>query len=176
MAQMREIASDRLTLVPQISAHAAEMFLVLGDPAIYQYENAPPQSLEWLRSRFERLESRLSPDGKQRWLNWVIRCSTSELIGYVQATVRTSGEALIAYELSSAYWGRGLGREAVGAMMSELVELYQVNSFSAILKRPNLRSLHLLGRLGFVAATPEQHAGYTLEIDEFLMHREIKNA
>jgi RimJ/RimL family protein N-acetyltransferase len=173
---MREIRTARLTLEPQISAHAAEMFVVLSDPAIYKYENAPPPSLEWLRTRFERLESRLSQDGKQRWLNWVIRCSTLELVGFVQATVRESGEALIAYELSSAYWGRGLGREAVWAMMSELVEHYQVNSLSAILKRANLRSLHLLENLGFVAATPEQHAGYTLEIDEFLMHREIKHA
>ncbi|MEI8029151.1 MAG: GNAT family N-acetyltransferase [Comamonadaceae bacterium] len=173
---MREIRTARLTLEPQISAHAPEMFRVLSDPAIYQYENAAPQSLEWLRTRFERLESRWSPDGKQRWLNWVIRCSTLELVGYVQATVRKSGEALIAYELSSAYWGRGLGHESVGAMMSELVEHYQVNSLGAILKHANLRSLHLLEHLGFVAATPEQHTGYTLEIDELLMHCQIKHA
>jgi RimJ/RimL family protein N-acetyltransferase len=99
-----------------------------------------------------------------------------ELIGYVQATVRANGEALIAYELSSAYWGRGFGREAVGAMMSELVEHYEVKSFSAILKRVNLRSLRLLEHLGFMPATPKEQARHVLELDELLMHREIKHA
>ncbi len=79
-------------------------------PAIYEYENAPPASIEWLRARFTKLEARQSPDGSQQWLNWVIRLPTSELIGYVQATVHADGHAAIAYELCSQYWGRGLAR------------------------------------------------------------------
>jgi hypothetical protein len=30
------------TLEPQVVAHAEEMFLVLSDPAIYEYEGQPP--------------------------------------------------------------------------------------------------------------------------------------
>ena len=118
---MRVITTDHLTLEPQTAAHAEEMFAVLSDPAIYEYENEPPQSLEWLRTRFTKLETRLSADGDEQWLNWVIRLPTSELIGYVQATVRREGRAAIAYELSSAYWGRGLARQAVQAMISEQI-------------------------------------------------------
>src|SRR5713226_8277805 len=109
---MHVIETGSLTLEPQTAAHAEEMFAVLSDPAIYEYENEPPPSLEWLRVRFTRLESRRSADGQQRWLNWVIRLPTSELIGYVQATVFTTGRAAIAYELASRYWGRGLASEA----------------------------------------------------------------
>ena len=69
---MRLIKTSNLTLEPQIAAHAEEMFAVLGDPAIYLYENEPPPSLEWLRDRFTRLETRRSPDGNEQWLNWVI--------------------------------------------------------------------------------------------------------
>ena len=100
---MHVIETGGLTLEPQTAAHAEEMFAVLSDPAIYEYENAPPPSLEWLRARFARLESRLSASGREQWLNWVIRLPSSELIGYVQATVDPSGRAAIAYELSSAY-------------------------------------------------------------------------
>ena len=96
---MHAIEAGALTLEPQTAAHAEEMFVVLSDPAIYQYENRPPPSLEWLRARFARLESRQSPDGQEQWLNWVVRLSTSELIGYVQATVSPSGGAAIAYVL-----------------------------------------------------------------------------
>jgi len=171
---MNRIATGSLTLEPQTEAHAEEMFLVLSDPAIYEYENEPPPSLEWLRARFAELESRFSPEGQEQWLNWVIRLPTSELIGYVQATVHSNGRAAIAYVLSSAHWGRGLARQAVQAMICELVEHYQVQSLSAVLKRANLRSLRLLERLGFSLSSPQQHLKHHVEPDELLMQREIR--
>src|SRR5216117_2721903 len=171
---MHIIKTASLTLEPQSATHAQEMFTVLGDPAIYEFENEPPPSVEWLRARFAKLESRLSADGQEQWLNWVIRVPTSELIGYVQATVRPDGQAAIAYELSSAYWGRGLARQAVQAMISELVEHYRVRCLSAVLKRGNLRSMRLLERLGFSLASPERHMKYQVEPGELLMLREIE--
>src|SRR5882672_1535799 len=126
---MHVIGTGSLTLEPQTAAHAEEMFAVLSDPAIYEYENEPPPSLEWLRTRFTKLETRVSPDGHEQWLNWVIRLSGAELIGYVQATVHPDAQAAIAYELASVYWGRGLARRAVQAMMAELVEHYGVCGF-----------------------------------------------
>src|SRR5262249_17360241 len=54
---IRELRTVRLTLEPQVEAHADAMFELLMDPAIYEYENAPPESLEWLRERFRKLES-----------------------------------------------------------------------------------------------------------------------
>ena len=171
---MRIIKTAGLTLEPQAATHAEEMFAVLSDPAIYELENEPPPSLEWLRARFTKLESRLSADGQEQWLNWVIRVPTSELVGYVQATVRPDGHAAIAYELSSAYWGRGLARQAVQAMISELVEHYQVRRLSAVLKRGNLRSMRLVEHLGFSLASPEEHAKQRVETGEVLMRRNIQ--
>ena len=171
---MRVIETGSLTLEPQTAAHAEEMFAVLSDPAIYEYENQPPPSLEWLRTRFTKLESRLSANGREQWLNWVVRLPTSKLIGYVQATVHPNDRAAIAYELSSAYWGRGLARQAVQAMISELVEHYQVHGLSSVLKRENLRSMRLLERLGFSLASPEQHMKHQVEPGELLMVREIQ--
>jgi ribosomal-protein-alanine N-acetyltransferase len=168
---MRIIETDRLTLEPQIASHANEMFVVLSDPAIYEYENQPPQSLEWLRVRFVKLETRVSPDGHEQWLNWVIRLPASVLIGYVQATILPEGRAAIAYVLSSAYWGRGLGRQAVSAMISELVEQYGVRSFFAVLKLENFRSVRLLEHLGFDFASPEQQMTHSMEPGEILMCR-----
>jgi ribosomal-protein-alanine N-acetyltransferase len=170
---MRVIETGSLKLEPQTAAHAEEMFAVLSDPAIYEYENEPPPSLEWLRARFTKLESMRSPSGREQWLNWVIRLPTAELIGYVQATLQPEERAAIAYELSSAYWGRGLAHRAVQAMISELVQHYQVRSLSSVLKRGNFRSMRLLERLGFSLASPEQHAKHQVEPGELLMVREI---
>ena len=171
---MHLIETATLTLEPQTLAHADEMFVVLSDPAIYEYENEPPPSRAWLRARFARLESRQSADGQECWLNWVIRLPSAELAGYVQATVRPHGHATIAYELSSRYWGRGLARQAVQAMIGELVEHYQVDRLSAVLKRENLRSLCLLERLGFSPATLGQLIAHPVERGELLMYCEIR--
>ena len=160
------------TLEPQCAAHAQEMFGVLSDPTIYEFENEPPESLEWLRDRFARLENRRSADGRQQWLNWVIRLPSSRLAGYVQATVYGDGRAAIAYVLGSQYWGRGLAREAVEAMIAELVRSCHVRTLSAVLKRDNVRSLRLLERLGFVPASPELCAALAVENEEVLMVRD----
>jgi [ribosomal protein S5]-alanine N-acetyltransferase len=166
---MRVLVTGSLTLEPQTSAHAEEMFAVLSDPAIYEYENEPPPSLEWLHARFAKLETRRSGDGQEQWLNWVIRLPASVLIGYVQATIFPDGRAAIAYVLSSAYWGRSFARRAVDAMLSELIEHYGVRSFHAVLKRENVRSIRLLERLGFSPASPEQHVAHDVEPGELLM-------
>jgi RimJ/RimL family protein N-acetyltransferase len=171
---MRVIKAGSLTLEPQIAAHAEEMFAVLSDPAIYEYENEPPASPEWLRDRFTKLESRLSANGQEQWLNWVIRLPTSELIGYVQATVLANDRAAIAYEMHSAYWSRGLAHRAVQAMIGELVRHYQVRTLFTILKCGNHRSLRLLERLSFSMASPEQRTKHQVASDELLMLREIE--
>jgi [ribosomal protein S5]-alanine N-acetyltransferase len=170
---MRVIETARLTLEPQRAAHAQEMFAVLSDPAIYEYENEPPPSVEWLHARYARLESRQSADGRERWLNWVIRLPGSGLIGYVQATVQADGHAAIAYELSSAWWGRGLASEAVRAMIAELVRQHRVRGLGAVLKRDNRRSLRLLQGLGFTLASPQEHVQRRVEPGELLMARGI---
>jgi ribosomal-protein-alanine N-acetyltransferase len=169
---MRIIETPRLTLEPQVAAHADELFAALCDPAIYEYENQPPRSLDWLRQRLVKLESRQSPDGREQWLNWVVRPHAATLIGYVQATVFADGRAMIAYELASSHWGRGLAGEAAAAMLAELRERYGVQVAMAVFKRRNSRSRRLLERLGFRAASAEERERHRVEADEDLMLRE----
>ncbi len=170
---MRTVHADRISLEPQTAAHADEMFVVLSDPAIYEHENEPPSSVEWLRTRFTKLESRLSADGREQWLNWVIRLPGSELIGYVQATVLADHRAQIAYEMKSSHWGQGLGYAATSAMIVELIEHYQVVHLSAVLKQSNSRSRRLLERLGFALASPEAWIAEQIEPDEILMIKDV---
>ena len=141
-----------MALEPQVAAHAAEMFPLLQDPRIYEYENEPPESEEWLRERFARLETRSSRDGTEHWLNWVVRIATGEAIGYVQATVEPGGRSFVAYVLASRWWGQGLASEAVRAMMDELRDAYGARHFVAVFKRRNARSRRLLAGLGFAPA------------------------
>lgn len=172
MAPTQRIVEDHaVRLEPQTASHADEMFTVLADPALYAYENAPPPSVDWLRERFARLESRTSADGTEQWLNWVVRLPSAGLIGFVQATVDTSGRAAIAYVLNSRFWGRGLAAAAVRLMLGELAAHHGVTSASAVLKSANAPSRRLLERLGFTPATREQHVAEGVPSDESLMLR-----
>ncbi len=169
-ARMNTLHTPRLTLLPQCAAHADAMFAVLGDPAIYEYENQAPASVEWLRERFARLESRHSADGREHWLNWVVRATDDgALIGCVQATVLAGGPAYVAYEFGSAHWGRGLASEATAAVLGELAMNYRVTEFLAVLKRANRRSSRLLERHGFTLASAAALAAHPIEGDEMLM-------
>jgi RimJ/RimL family protein N-acetyltransferase len=166
---MRTITAPPYVLEPQFAAHAHEMFAVLSDSAIYEFENAPPIDEESLRKRYERLESRSSSDGTQWWLNWVIRVPGGKLAGYVQATVLPDLTAYVAYELNSQYWRQGIGSNAVRAMLKELHEQYGIGIFIAVLKAKNYRSVALLRKLGFVLASEEQAARHRDEPDELVM-------
>ena len=164
---MRILMTERLTLEPQEARHAEEMYPVMCDPAIYEFENEPPKSMEWLRGRYARLASGKSPDGQELWLNWVLRLADGTVIGYVQATLDAPARATIAYELGSTWWGLGYASEAVRCMLDELEQNYGVFDFYATYKKKNHRSAKLLRRLAFVncqagPGTPRQDTTQTL--------------
>lgn len=149
------------------------MFVVLGDPAIYEFENEPPRSLAALRQRFAKLESRASPDGTEQWLNWVVRMPSGHLAGYVQATVLVGGRAYVAYELASRFWRQGIGTTAVEAVLQELVIHYNVRDAFAVLKAANYRSLALLAKLGFQPLPPAARPPWAPEAGEVTVHRAL---
>ena len=166
---MNTLHTPRCTLEPQVEAHAVAMFDVLSDPAIYEFEGGPPASVERLAASFRFKEGRLSPDGQEQWLNWVVRLPSGQLAGYVQATVLRSGVSYVAYELSSAHWRQGLGSAAVRAMLGELTRAHGVHTFVAVLKRVNFRSMGLLRHLGFEPGSPTDAQQYEAEADEAVM-------
>lgn len=81
------IRTTRLDLLPLQVSHAAEMAVVLSDPALHTFIGGSPSTPEALRQRYERLVAG-SPDPAVSWCNWVLReTSESRLVGTVQATV-----------------------------------------------------------------------------------------
>ena len=62
---------------------------------------------------------------------------------------RGRGELEIGYGLLPRYWGRGLAREAVAAVMRWAAENVDDSHVIAVTQAANTRSLQLLQRLGF---------------------------
>jgi ribosomal-protein-alanine N-acetyltransferase len=140
-------------------AHGRELFEVLRDPLLYEFlDERPPASVRDLEIKLARSESRMSPDGKEHWLNWVVRTNAGAIAGYVQATVEESKDTNVAYVFSRAYQGQGIASAAVGRMLVLVASQYSPRTFLIVTDAKNLRSLRLALRLGFTPAPAEVHA------------------
>lgn len=166
---MQTLTTARLELQPLVVAHADAMFSVLSDATLYRHlDSAPHPSVEHTRDVYARLEARQSPDGLQRWLNWVVVPHGRSPIGFVQATIPAGRTAWLAYLVSAGEWGRGYATEAVVAMKAHLADAYGIERFLATVEADHARSIALLFRVGLRPATDEECTAYALTSTERL--------
>jgi RimJ/RimL family protein N-acetyltransferase len=148
------IETQRLRLEPLVVSHAEEMFGVLSDERIYTYlPTDPPASLDALRESYEFLAKGESPDGRERWLNWILISRAEErALGFFQATVREPESCKIAYILNPRQQGTGHAREASLALISHLFDTYDIPAVEAFIDTRNEPSIRLVRALGLVRA------------------------
>jgi [ribosomal protein S5]-alanine N-acetyltransferase len=171
---MQTLHTPRLVLEPRVAAHADALYPLLADPRQREYHDDDPVSLDVLRERFRKGESRRSPDGHEQWLNWalVLRGGDANAIGFVQATVQEDGRAWVAYQIATALWGQGLATEAVSAMIEELTSHCAVTQCRATVDQRNQRSWRLLERLGFSRADAALVAAMQVQAGDWLYQRD----
>ncbi|MEU7020109.1 GNAT family N-acetyltransferase [Streptomyces sp. NPDC046203] len=114
------LRTARLDLEPLRVDHAPEMAVALADPALHDFIGGTPLSEPELRARYVRLLAGPAEAGSAAWCNWVLRLrgdgpGRGEAVGTVQATVARDG-AEIAWVVGTPWQGRGLAREAAGAL------------------------------------------------------------
>ena len=145
-----KLATERLELHPTDPRHAAAMFVTLANPRIYTFiEDEPPTSVAELESRYQRAQSRRSPDGEEGWFEWIVQLA-GEPIGYAQATISLKrAEIGIAYVFSPTVWGRGYATESGRAIMTHLDRLPGLARFLIDTDVDNIVSEKLARKLGF---------------------------
>ena len=159
-------------LEPRTMAHAEELFPLLAEAALYEFiDDDPPESVDALRRKLARSESRKSPDGSEHWLNWVVRDDSHRLAGQVQATIAANLDTNVAYVFGSAFWGRGIATRAVAQMLQIVAAEFGVRHFIVVADRRNTRSVRLAERLGFVEMPLEQATDRIVASTDLLMHK-----
>jgi [ribosomal protein S5]-alanine N-acetyltransferase len=138
-----------LRLEPLRREHAPVMLAVLADPRMYRYlPGDPPADESALAERYARLETRSSPGGTQRWLNWVV-LTEAGAVGRVEASVDLAAQrADVAYLFHPDAWGQGYASEALEAMLRHL-RLLGVRQAQATIDTRNAASLKSVRHLGF---------------------------
>lgn len=110
------LRTDRLDLEPLRISHAAEAARTFADERLHGFTGGSPADEAALRDRYARQLRGHSPDGRETWLNWMVRRrDTRELVGTVQATV-TQAAAEVAWVVAVPHQGQGFAREAACAM------------------------------------------------------------
>jgi RimJ/RimL family protein N-acetyltransferase len=143
------IHGRRVLLVPLAAEHADDLAGLLEDAFVRDALRVG--DVEGLRRRFAAWESRRSPDGEERWLNWVVReRADGRALGWVQATVR-GATASVAYALLAAERGRGAASDAVRAMIQSLRTELGVTDLTASIAPANLASAHVARAVGLEA-------------------------
>ncbi|MCC3293697.1 GNAT family N-acetyltransferase [Arthrobacter sp. zg-Y411] len=117
------IATERLRLEPLSVHHAREMVPVLAGTAIYRHIGGTAPTAQELAARYAGQSVGASPDGREAWLNWIIR-EQGAAVGFVQATVAVGAPcptAYVAWVVGEDFQGRGIATEAARALLSWLL-------------------------------------------------------
>ena len=144
------LQTQRLSLEPLNAWHGEPLFVGgLKDPLLYIYmAKEPPLAVADLSRRFERLESRRSPDGSELWLNWAVRLTAGGYIGLIEATVTPDEIALLAYFVFAPHQRQGYAREAAAGVLAHLAEI-GARAARATVDTRNQASIGVLEALGF---------------------------
>ena len=120
----QDLSSERLELELLRVEHAEEMAPLLDDVALHSFIGGQPATRDELRRRYTRQVVGRSPDGSQRWLNWVLRRrDNGQAVGTTQATVSEQQDRLTAdvgWVIGTSQQGQGYAHEAAQAMVGWL--------------------------------------------------------
>ncbi len=139
---MSEIVTERLRLRRARADDLDALHAVLSQPVAMRYWSSPPhgdreQTRTWLAGMIDA-PPQLSDDYVVEFEGRVIGkagCWRLPEVGYI---------------LHPDYWGRGLAREALGAVIDHVFAGWPVEALTADVDPRNEASLRLLARLGFV--------------------------
>ncbi|WP_269532930.1 GNAT family N-acetyltransferase [Chitinimonas sp. BJYL2] len=147
------LTTARLTLEPLKASHADALFAGLSNASLYQYiPQEPPASVEALRERYKRLESRSSPSGDEWWLNWAVRLTDGAYIGRVEATVDEDNKAIVAWFVFAEHQRKGYAKEAVTKLLEHLEGPFMALEYEVFVDTRNAASIGLVESLGFKRA------------------------
>ena len=144
--QYPEIETERLLLKELTSKDAAGLFLLFSNPDVTRYMDIDPlqkesEALEIIEFHFD--------DSGCRW--GLYDRETSQLIGTCGYHLwrKDTHTAEIGYDLSPAYWGKGIMQEALNAIIDFGFNTMDLRIIEAEVEPENKQSIRLLEKLNF---------------------------
>jgi ribosomal-protein-alanine N-acetyltransferase len=146
-----KLAAQRLRLRAPRPEDAAALLGIFSDPEVTRYHNMPTlTTLAEAHAALEHLQQRYEARDTIRWA--IEPVAHSEMIGTV-GLLRFDFEhrrAEVGYEIARRWWGRGLTREAVAAVIRYGFSVLGLHRIEAGVLPGNDASVRVLQKLGFL--------------------------
>ena len=140
------LTAENLTLEPMTSSHAVDLFHLFQDPDLQRWTfRDVPTSVDSFRDGIRFLESRLSRDHSEFWLNWIFRLrSTNQIAGKVEVSLdRKTREANLAYYTFGPFQRKDYAREACAAVIEHIFSEWNCRMIYMEMDVENLASFTL---------------------------------
>ncbi len=143
------LTTSRLILREVVLSDAPDIFIFRKDYEVQKYNAPIAQTLEEVEASIKDIQVNFLA---QKALVWsVMLRESNHVIGQVglHHWNRYHRRAEVGYDFALAYWGQGLGTEAVGAITTFGFEQMNLHRIEASTIADNYGSVRLLGKVGF---------------------------
>ena len=143
------LQTARLILREVRPADAADVLVFRGDPYVQRFNSEP---LKTLQEAAVFIEEALQQHATQAGFGWAITLRGQDrVLGGVSlhAWEKYHRRAEVGYDLARAFWGQGIGSEAVRAVLAFGFTELNLNRIEAATIADNHESVNLLKKLGF---------------------------
>jgi ribosomal-protein-alanine N-acetyltransferase len=145
---MKELRTERLTLRPLRSEHAAGLFPIWSDADVvrFTYMRLVKDMGACVQSVLNTMEAGARREDAGPYVIFL----GPTLIGMAGAArvLRESSEYELYYHLGRAYWGRGYATEAASAVLDDIFSMPLVHRVSAEVVAENAASVRVLEKTG----------------------------
>jgi ribosomal-protein-alanine N-acetyltransferase len=143
------LTTARLNLRELLLSDAPDVLIFRGDPDVQRYNGPVLQTIGEVQTLIEEVRAEYTA---QEGLTWAVTLKNSVtvlgLFGFHDWN-KYHRRAEIGYDLARAYWGQGIGAEAVRAMVRFGFEQMNLNRIYAGTIADNYESVRLLEKVGF---------------------------
>lgn len=170
------IETNRLILREVKTEDSNDMFLYLSDKEIVKHMGLEPfQTEEEVLEEIEWYQTIYKDGTGIRW--GITRKDNGRVIGscgFLNMQPKHC-RAEVGYELSKAYWGKGIASEALQAVINYGFQHLQLERIEALIEPANLPSLKLLDKKGFKKEGLLRHYEFTCgKFDDLYMYSILK--
>ncbi|HEY1729831.1 MAG TPA: GNAT family N-acetyltransferase [Candidatus Baltobacteraceae bacterium] len=148
---MRRLLTARLDLIPVDDENARNLWRVLQQPNLREFQDIPRISVEEFERQVRTRPTRFGPGAIGRF-EWLIRERQSGAdAGWVSVRIndRTRDHAELGYSLLTTARRKGYAREALRALVDEIFAVTELAELHACTVPENLSSRRVLEGLGF---------------------------
>lgn len=170
------IETNRLILRKVTQDDARDMFSYLSDSEVVKHMGLEPyQTVEAVHEEIEWYHSILKEQTGIRW--GITLKNTDRVIGSCGFLNRKAKHfrTEVGFELNKEYWGKGVAREALEAVVKYGFEHMKLERIEALIEPENISSQSLVEKIGFLKEGLLRHYEYTCgKFDDLFIYSLLK--